>query len=80
MSSSKLKLNLEKTEFIVFGSKIQRSKLNHVCPVDILGNLLYPAQRVRNLGVWFDANLSLSDHVSNICRNEELALRCIYFK
>ena len=57
MFSGKLKLNPEKTEFIVFGSEIQRSKLNHVFPVDILGNLLYLAQRVRNLGVWVDVNL-----------------------
>ena len=69
MSSSKLKLNPEKTEFIVFGSENQRRKLNHLFPVNILGSLLHPAQRVKNLGVWFDANLSLSDHVSNICSN-----------
>ena len=75
MSSSKLKLNPEKTEFIVFGSEIQRSKLSHVFPVDILGNLIYPAQKVRNLGVWFDANLSLSDHVSDICKSSFLHLR-----
>ena len=50
MSSSKLKLNPEKTEFIVFGSENQRSKLNHLFPANIVGNLLHPAQRVKNLG------------------------------
>ena len=42
MLSCKLKLNPDKTEFIVFGSKLQREKLKACFPVNILGNLLYP--------------------------------------
>ena len=41
LSTNKLKLNPDKTEFIVFGSKSQREKLNHSFPVNILGNLIY---------------------------------------
>ena len=51
MATSKLKLNPDKTEFIVFGSPAQRSKLDSLFPVNILGKLLCPAQRVKNLGV-----------------------------
>ena len=51
MSLSKLKLNLEKTEFIVFGSKVQRQKISSHFPVGILGSLLHPVDSVRNLGV-----------------------------
>ena len=63
MSLSKLKLNPEKTEFIVFGSKSQRQKISSLFPVSILGSLIYPVDSVRNPGVWFDADFSLSEHV-----------------
>ena len=75
MSSSKLKLNPDKIEFIVFDCHEQRCKLNPLFPVNILDNLLLPAQKVKNLGVWFDAEVSLSDHVSSICRSSFLQLR-----
>ena len=38
MSASKLKLNPDKTEFILFGSKKKRERLNVCFPIDILGN------------------------------------------
>ena len=38
MSLSKLKLNPETTEFIVFGSKAQRQKISSHFPVSILGS------------------------------------------
>ena len=68
MSLSKLKLNPEKTEFIVFGSKAQRQKIASYFPVSILGSLLLPVDSVRNLGVWFDAEFSLSEHVKRTCK------------
>ena len=57
MLSCKLKLNPDKTEFIVFGSKLQRGKLKTCFPVNILGNLLHPTDSVKNLGVCFDAGI-----------------------
>ena len=51
MSSSKLKLNPDKTEFIVFGSNHQRDKLSKFLPAQILGNPLTPTEAVKNLGV-----------------------------
>ena len=69
MSASKLKLNPDKTEFIVFDSKSQREKLKGYFPSTILGSPLYPAEWVKNLGVWFDADFSLSKHVQNICKS-----------
>ena len=68
LSANKLKLNPEKTEFIIFGSKL-REKLNKSFPVDILGNFLSPAGTVRNLGIWFDSDFSFSRHVQNICKS-----------
>ena len=54
MSASKLKLNPDKTELILFSSKKQRERLNACFPIDILGNPLHPTESVGNLGVWFD--------------------------
>ena len=68
-SANKLKLNPDKTEVIVFGSKIHREKLNKFFPVNILGNFLSPVGVVRNLGVWFDSDFSFSRHVQNICKS-----------
>ena len=67
MSLSKLKLNPEKTEFIVFGSKAQRQKISSNFPVSILGSLFHPVDSVRNLDVWFDAAFSFSKHVKRTC-------------
>ena len=68
LSTNTLKLNPDKTEFIVFGSKSQREKLNHSFPVNIVGNLISPVDAVRNLGVWFDSDFSFSCHVMKVCK------------
>ena len=75
MSLSKLKLNPEKTEFIVFGSKSQCQKISSLFPVSILGSLLHPVDSVRNLGVWFDAEFSFSEHVKRTCKACFLQMR-----
>ena len=64
MSANKFKLNPEKTEFILIGSKNNRKQLLPHFPINILGNQVSPAQSVRNLGVVFNSNFSFSDHVS----------------
>ena len=56
MFTNKLKLNPEKTEFILIGSKNNRKQLLPHFPTNILGNQVSPAQSVRNLGVVFDSN------------------------
>ena len=74
-SASKLKLNPDKTEFIVFGSKRQRDKLKGYFLSTILGSPLCPAEWVKNLGVWFDSDFSLSKHVQNVCKSSFVQLR-----
>ena len=75
MSASKLKLNPDKTEFILFGSKKQRERINACFPIDILGNPLRPTKSVRNLGVWLDSHFSFSKHVQNVCKGCIIQLR-----
>ena len=67
-STNRLKLNPDKTEFIVFGSKSQHEKLNQSFQVNILGNLISPIDAVRNLGAWFYSDFSFSCHVMKVCK------------
>ena len=69
MSTSKLKLNPDKTEFIIFGSKRQRDKLKTCFPIDIMDSPLCLVDSVRNLGVWFLSDFSLSKYVQNVCKS-----------
>ena len=75
MSAGKFKLNPDKTEFILFGSKKQRERLNVCFLIDILGNPLQTTESVRNLGVWFDSDFSFSKQVQNVCKNCFIQLR-----
>ena len=75
MSSNKLKLNPDKTEFILFGNDKQRELLKSCFPIEILGSDLLPTDKVKNLGVTFDSRLTFSDHVSSVCRQCYVGLR-----
>ena len=72
MTSNLLKLNPDKTEFILLGNKFLKSKLSSFFPIDILGEEIIPEKSVRNLGVTFDSNFDFSKHVSKICAS------CLY--
>ena len=77
MFASKLKLNPEKTEFILIGSKNNcKQHLPHF-PINILGNQVSPAQS-GNLGVVFNSNFSFSDHVSQVIKYTRVHARDLY--
>ena len=67
MNNNKLRLNPDKTEFILFGSAEECKTLAKFFPVDILGNSICPSDSVRNLDVIFDSKFSFSNHVSSTC-------------
>ena len=71
-STSKLKLNPDKTEFLLIGNGWQRSKYLSMFPIDIFGVKSYPAKSACNLGVIFDKNFNFRSHISAICSS------CIY--
>ena len=75
MGSNKLKLNPDKTEFILFGSPSQRASLASCFPVDILGSKLCPTDVVRNLGIFFDSGFTFSNHVASVCKSCFVHLR-----
>ena len=78
MAANKLKLNPDKTEFILIGSKYSRKQLHLLFPHDILGNKVSPASNVKNLGVVFDPNLTLTDHISQVIKSTRFHIRDLY--
>ncbi|KAF2353345.1 Reverse transcriptase domain [Trinorchestia longiramus] len=61
-----LKLNASKTQCIIFGSKNTIKKLPNL--TFTLGNdITEPVGKVKNLGVWFDENMSFTSHVEKTC-------------
>ena len=69
MKNSKLKLNADKTEFLIIGTSTQRrAKLDGFSPTHILIQSIKPAALVLNLGVTFDENFNFKQHISKTCR------------
>ena len=69
MSGNKLKLNPDKTEFLLIGNERQRSIYLAMFPADLLGVKTISAKAARDLGVIFDSNFSFRSHVSAVCRS-----------
>ena len=78
MFTNKLKLKLDKTEFILIGSKNNRKQLLPYFSINILGNQVSLAQSVKNLGVVFDSNFTFSDHVSQVIKPTRAHARDLY--
>ena len=66
MSEDKLKLNDDKTEFLLVGTRQQLAK---VCIKDIKFGCveISPSSSVGNLGVWFSSSLNMSEHITKLC-------------
>ena len=75
MSENKLKLNPDKTKFIVFGAKDRYKWLSDSFPVNILGNCLSPTDVVHNLGVLFDAKFCFTNYVNPVIKFCSISLR-----
>ena len=67
MSTNKLKLNPDKTEFLLTGDERQRSKCLSLFPIELFGVKTNPAKSARNLGVVFDKNFTFRSHISAVC-------------
>ena len=66
MFTNKLKLNPDKTEFMLIGNKCHRNKFNSEFPVEILNNSILPAAHAKNL--CFDCDLNFQQHIKNIVK------------
>ena len=68
MTKNKLQLNESKTEIVLFGKSSDLKKI--VNPVlEISSTKIVTSQKAKNLGIIFDENLSMTDHVSLLCRS-----------
>ena len=77
MMQNKLKLNEDKTEFIVFGTRHQLKNLT-VNSIQLGGDTILRSTSARNLGVIMDQHLDMSSHVTSVCRVCYYNLRSIW--
>ena len=74
MSSNRLKLNSDKTQFIWLGSRYQRQKVD-ITSIQLGINEVKFQSSVNDLGVIIDDLLSMKDHVQRICQSSYYQLR-----
>ena len=67
MRSNKLKLNCDKTEFLIFGSKRNLKRCN-VQSISICGETVFKTPCARNLGAMMDEELSMLPHVNHVVK------------
>ena len=67
MENSNLKLNADKTEYLIFGTPTQRRKLDGFFATHIFSQSI-TATSVLYVEVTFDENLNSTQHISNTCR------------
>ena len=66
MIQDRLLINDDKTEFLLVGTRQQLEKLDS-CSITVGNNRISPSPCVKNLGSWFDSNLSMTDHINKAC-------------
>ena len=63
MLTDKLKLNEDKTEFMVIGTRHQLGKVS-IGELSVGDSEVVPVSTAKNLGVWLDSHLKLDTHVT----------------
>ena len=77
MSANKLKMDEEKTEFLVIGSRHQLKKVV-IYSITISGAVIPKSSNARHLGVIVDEQLNMSAHVNQICKSCYASLQNFY--
>ena len=75
LTSNMLKLNENKTEFLIISSSRLRPEGD--MSLNVGNTTVDVASTVKNLGVYFDQTLSMSDHVRRVCQIANFHLRNI---
>ena len=68
MDYNRLKMNSDKTEFILIGSKQQLQKCN-TKQININSENIIMSETIKYLGTWIDSNLSFRKHITERCKN-----------
>ena len=79
MNSHSLKLNNKKTEFVLFGSKVNLSKID-INSIVIPDTVIGVSDSCRNLGVMLDSTMTMSTQISSICKSIWYQLRNLHCK
>ena len=74
MNECFLKLNEDKTEFLVLGSRQQLSKIKKG-HIRVGSEHIVPTDKARNLGVIFNSTMTHDMHISNIVKSANYNLR-----
>ena len=67
MGGMKLKLNLEKTEFIIVGDRQARESFMEKFPTQLLRNSISSTNVVKNLCITFDSGNTFTSHITKVC-------------
>ena len=76
MVSNLLKLNTEKTEFMILGTYQQIAKVK-VSSIKVGSDVIQAAHTARNIGVWFDSTMKFDEHVKVTCKSAWCHIRNI---
>ena len=66
MLNDKLKLNDDKTEFLIIGTSQQLAKVT-ISSLCVGNSAITPTSSARNLGSWFNAKLTMATHITRTC-------------
>ena len=75
MIRNKLKINDDKTEFLILSSK--KSEIDHYLTLSIGDADISPSNSCRNLGVMFDHHMSMDKQINSMCKGIHFHLRNI---
>ena len=67
MLQDRLRLNDDKTEFIIIGTRQQLAKVN-IDSLRVGESSTAPTSKVKNLGCWFDGELKMDTQINSICK------------
>ena len=67
MHTDKLKLNSDKTECLLIGTRQQLHKVSNISILSVGDSQIAPSCEVRNLRTWFDSKMSMLSHINRTC-------------
>ena len=77
MAKNHLKLNEDKTEFMVLGQKSQTRKIQSPHTIMVGNATITAAAKAKNIGAVMDCQLNMTDHINHISRSCYMHLRNI---
>ena len=72
MKNNALKINRSKTDFIVFGSKLDHQTLP---PLTICTDIIQPSETIKILGVTLDSQMNMQKDIASTCRSVYMHIR-----